>query len=120
MSTIIRRFEDLEVWQEAMRLAKEVYQHTKSSKDFGLRNQMQRAAVSVPSNISEGFERQTNKEYIQFLYIAKGSCAEVRTQLYIAKEVNELTQEVTDALVEQAVKVSKMLYRLIQTRKEKF
>src|SRR5437870_6461434 len=83
----IKHFEDLEVWKEARRLTRQVYRLTKDSrfsKDFGLSNQMQRAAVSIMSNIAEGFERGGNQEFIQFLYVAKGSCGEVRSQLYVA------------------------------------
>ena len=76
MDLKVTKFEDLEVWKEGMRLAKAVYHAMQGSKDFGLRDQMQRAAVSISSNIAEGFERNSNKEFIQHLYIAKGSCAE--------------------------------------------
>ncbi|MBI9067209.1 MAG: four helix bundle protein [Salinivirgaceae bacterium] len=85
MSLKIEKFEDLLVWQEAMDLAEKIYIFFKENSDFGFRNQIQRAVVSIPSNIAEGFDWQTNKEYMQFLYIAKGSCSEVRTQLYLAK-----------------------------------
>ena len=70
-----------------MRLAVALYKQLTSCKDFGLRDQIQRAAVSIPSNIAEGYDRNSNKEFIQFFYIAKGSCSELRTQLYIASEV---------------------------------
>jgi four helix bundle protein len=83
----IKYFEDLEVWKEARRLTREIYRLTqdgKFSRDFGLREQIRRAAVSVMSNIAEGFERGGNQEFIQFLYVAKGSCGEVRSQLYVA------------------------------------
>ena len=83
----IERFEDLIAWQKARKLTCEIYQITRQGafvKDFGLSNQIQRASVSIMSNIAEGFERGSNKEFIQFLYIAKGSCGEVRSQIYIA------------------------------------
>jgi four helix bundle protein len=82
----VKYFEDLEVWKEARHLTREVYRITsdsKFSKDFGLSNQSQRAAVSIMSNIAEGFERGGNPEFIQFLYVAKGSCGEARSQLYV-------------------------------------
>ena len=84
----IERFEDLEVWKESMRLTVEIYNQFKSINDFGLCDQMQRASVSIPSNISEGYERNSNKEFIRFLYIDQGSCGELRTQLCLATELN--------------------------------
>ncbi len=83
----IENFEDLRVWQKGIELVKQVYFLTaagKLSKDFGLRDQLQRAAVSVPTNIAEGFERSSRKEYIRFLLIAKGSAGEVRSLLRVA------------------------------------
>lgn len=89
-------FEDLDVWRDARSLTNAVYGATAESgfaKDFGLRDQIRRAAVSVMSNIAEGFERGGNQEFMQFLYIAKGSCGEVRSQLYVAKDQGYLTDE---------------------------
>ncbi len=83
-------FEDLPVWQNARELAVSVYKTTSKGKlreDYGLKNQIQRAVVSVSSNIAEGFERGSKQEFIQFLYIAKGSCGELRSQLYIAADL---------------------------------
>src|SRR5918996_5758171 len=83
----VKQFEDLEVWQEARYLTQTIYRVTRAkkfSKDFSLLHQIQRAAVSVMSNIAEGFERGGNQEFIQFLYVAKASCGEVRSQLYVA------------------------------------
>ena len=84
---LARYFEDLEIWKEARRLTREIYCLTSGSqfsKDFNLRGQIQSAAVSVMSNIAEGFERGGNQEFIQFLYVAKASCGEVRSHLYVA------------------------------------
>jgi four helix bundle protein len=81
----IKTFEDLEIWKEARCLTQDIYNISKApkfSRDFALRDQMQRAAVSIMSNIAEGFERGGNQEFVQFLYIAKGSCGELRSQLY--------------------------------------
>ena len=86
----IQKFEDLEVWKEGVRLSVEIYKSLGGCKDYSLRDQIQRSAVSIPSNISEGFERKGNKEFIQFLYIAKESCSELRTQLYIAVETGSI------------------------------
>ena len=81
---------------------------------------MHRSTVSIPSNISEGFERKGNKEFIQYLYIAKGSCAELRTQLYIAMKTKTIDNQKAIELIETTKKISAMLYKLIQTRKTKF
>nr|WKN38924.1 four helix bundle protein [Tunicatimonas sp. TK19036] len=117
---MVKRFEDREVWQESFNLSVVLYKLLSECKDFGLRDQMQRSAVSIPSNIAEGFERSMNKEFIHYLHIAKGSCAELRTQLYIAQEIKTLDIENTDEMIEQTRKISAMLYKLIQTRKNKF
>lgn len=112
----VKYFEDLEMWQEARRLAHQVYQATQDagfSKDFGLRDQIQRAAVSVMSNIAEGFERGGNQEFIQFLYIAKGSCGEVRSQLYVALDQGYIAREQFDELFNSFKKLSGMIANLI-------
>lgn len=116
----IEKFEDLNVWKEAMTLSEDIYKVLKNVKDFGLCDQMQRASVSIPSNIAEGFERESNKEFIRFLYIAKASCGELRTQLYLSKSIGIIGDEVSTKLLEQTRKISAMLYKLIITRKEKF
>jgi len=87
------KFEDLNVWKESMKLSVDVYKAIKNCKDFGFRDQIFRSTVSIPSNIAEGFERQSNKEFIQFLYIAKASCGELRTQLYLAIKINLLEKK---------------------------
>ena len=116
----IGRFEDLEIWKEGMRISVKMYEILQTCKDYGLRDQMQRAAVSIPSNIAEGFERQTNKEFIQFLYIAKGSCGELRTQLYLAKELKVITDEDFTTLLSKLVQLSSMISNFIKTRKTNF
>ena len=116
----IHRFEDLDVWKEGMRLARDIYKRMQNSRDYGLRDQMQRAAVSIPSNIAEGFERKSNKEFIQFLFIAKSSCGELRTQIYLAIEIGVIEKNDGSELIERTRKISAMLYKLITTRKEKF
>jgi four helix bundle protein len=117
---MINRFEDLEVWKEGMRLAAEIYRLLDGCSDYGLRDQMQRAAVSIPSNIAEGFERNTNKDFIRFLYISKGSCAELRTQIYLARETGIINKKVGDDLLEATKKISAMLHKLIKVRNDKF
>jgi four helix bundle protein len=110
-------FEDLEIWKEGMRLSVTVYKLIKNCNDYSFRDQIRRAAVSVPSNISEGFERQTNKEFIQFLYIAKGSCAEVRTQTYLAREFDYINQDDYKMLMEYCKLLSSKIQSFINSRK---
>ncbi len=120
MSKKIEKFEDYDVWKISMRLTLNIYRNLKECRDFGLRDQMQRAAVSIPSNFSEGYKRQSNKEFIRFLYIAKGSCAELRTQLYLASELNIIEKSISNGLIKETLKISGMLTNLIIARKEKF
>jgi four helix bundle protein len=113
-------FKELRVWQEAKSLAVDVYKITKEgelAKDYGFRDQMQRAAVSIASNIAEGYERNSDKEFIRFLMIAKGSISELRTQLEIAKDIKYVTQDKFDLIEEKCIKIGSMLTKLIQSRK---
>jgi len=110
-------FEQLDVWKDGCRLAVEIYNLLKDCKDFGLRDQMQRAAVSVPSNIAEGSERQSKREFIQFLHIAKGSCAELRTQLYIAAKIGVITAAEVGKAAEHCKAVSRQIQALIASLK---
>ena len=103
-----------------MRLSVELYGSLKDCKDYGLRDQIQRSAVSIPSNIAEGFERQSNKEFIRFLYIAKASCGELRTQLYIAIELGIIDKKRGEEFIERTRKISAMLFKLIKFRKENY
>ncbi|HEV7683741.1 MAG TPA: four helix bundle protein [Pyrinomonadaceae bacterium] len=116
----VRTFEDLLVWQLAIELVKRVYVLTASglfSRDFGLRDQLRRAAVSIPTNIAEGFERASRKEYLNFLNIAKGSAGEVRSLLYVALEVGYLQMESHQALREEVMKISSYLFNHIRAIK---
>ncbi len=91
----IKRYEDIQAWQKARELVKVIYQITSKgdfARDFGLRDQIRRASVSTMSNIAEGFCRQTDKEFIQFLYIAKGSASEMQSQLYVALDLGYLSE----------------------------
>jgi four helix bundle protein len=97
----VKNLEDLEIWKDARMLIRIIYRITrepKFSKDFALRDQIQRAGVSIMSNIAEGFERGGNQELVHFLYIAKASCGEVRSQLYVAVDQSYLTQKDRDEL----------------------
>ena len=112
----IKNFEDLEIWKEARSLTREIYTLSKTSqlsKDYGLRDQMQRAAVSIMSNIAEGFERGGNQEFIQFLYIAKGSCGELRSQFYVALDQEYVDQNIVENLQIVLKRLSVMIKHLI-------
>ena len=101
-------FEELEVWKPACQLAVNIYDVLRESRDFSLRDQMQRSAVSIPSNIAEGSERG-GKDFERFLRIALGSAAELRTQTYIAKRIGLLTDDQFKPLIIELKKISKML-----------
>ena len=109
------RFEDLEIWQESMRICKEVYAAFKDCKDFGLKDQLQRSSVSVPSNIAEGYERKSKKETMHALYISKGSCGELRTQLYLAVSLKYIDKEKGMALISRCALLNVKIYNYIQT-----
>jgi four helix bundle protein len=119
-NTKINTFEDLNIWKEGMCICIKVYEIMRNCRDFGLKDQMQRASVSIPSNIAEGFERQTNKEFIYFLYIAKGSCGELRTQLYLAKELKTIEDDCFNDLLPRTKQLSSMISNFIKTRKNNF
>jgi len=118
----IESFEDLIVWQKGIELVKTVYLHTSDGdfkKDFALRDQIRRAAVSIPTNIAEGFERSSRKEYLQFLNIAKGSAGEVRSLLRVALEVGYINPTTYGQLRDDVVALSRRLYNQIKAIKEK-
>ena len=108
----ITRFEDIESWKAAREVANLIYsasRREKFSRDFALCNQIRRAAISIVSNIAEGFERDGNKEFLQFLSIAKGSCGEVRAQLYVAFDQEYLDKETFDQLSTKLVSTSRLI-----------
>ena len=112
----VKNFEDLEIWKDARLLTKAIYQMTKDtrfSKDFALRDQIRRASMSVMSNIAEGFERGGNQEFIQFLYVAKASCGEVRSQLYVVLDQAYVAQKDCDAASKSFRRLSIMISNLI-------
>jgi four helix bundle protein len=111
-------FEDLEVWKRACRLAVEICSLMRDSREYTLKDQMSRAAVSIASNISEGAERGSSAEFIRFLNIAKGSAAELRTQLYIASKLGAIIPEDKALLLISEVKeISNMLQGLIRSKR---
>src|SRR5262245_43610043 len=108
----VKQFEDLHVWQEAREIVREVYKVTKQRgfiRDFSLKDQITRAAVSSMSNIAEGFERGTRKEFIQLLNVAKGSNGEVRSQLYVALDQQYIDQRTFNKLRDSALGLSRRL-----------
>jgi four helix bundle protein len=109
------RFEDIVAWQKSKELAKEIYSCFGDSIDFGFRNQILRASVSVMNNIAEGFERKSNNEFKYFLYISKGSCGEVRSMLTLAFELQMINEENYKKLFELSEEISKILSGLIKT-----
>lgn len=111
----IERFEDIKAWQKAKDLSVSVYRLFEHSKDFGFKDQIQRASVSVMNNIAEGFERKGNKEFAYFLYVAKGSCGEVRSMLILAKELGKINDSDFDSLFKQAEEISKMIAGFIKS-----
>ena len=113
----IDRFEDIEVWRKARELVKAIYAISNEgsfSRDFGLRDQIRRAAVSIMSNIAEGFERDGDREFLQFVSIAKGSTGEVRAHLYVALDAGYIDQETFARLFDMATQISRMLAGLMK------
>ena len=112
--TAIRSFEEIDAWKEAREITQKVYALTKGkefSRDFGLRDQICRAAVSIMSNIAEGYESQTPGVFIRYLAIAKGSAGELRSQLYVALDQSYITKDEFDALCDKSRKIASQLYR---------
>ena len=113
----IKKFEELESWRKARKLTNAIYQATASgsfNRDFGLKDQIRRASISILSNIAEGFERGGDKEFFQFLAVAKGSCGEVRAQLYIAVDQAYLTQSLFEELSQNTVEIGRLISGLMK------
>ena len=113
----IEKFEDIKAWQLGRSLVKEIYQITKSkncAKDYGFREQIQRSAVSVMSNIAEGFERYNKKEFIQFLNYARGSAGETRNHLYIALDLNYIDEKDFCRLKDMCESISRHIWNFMQ------
>lgn len=112
-------FRDLKVWQKSMDMVLAVYNATTdlpADEKFGLANQMKRAAVSVPSNIAEGHGRNSNKEFIKYLYISRGSLLELETQTEICFRLNFINSDIRNSLTAQFTEISKMINALIEYR----
>jgi four helix bundle protein len=110
----IERFEDVESWKESRLLVRDVYKRLTLCKDLGFKNQMQRAAISIMSNIAEGFDRGSNKEFVQFLVIARGSVSEVKSQAYAGLDIGYLDEEVFMAITDRCTKIINLLNGFIR------
>lgn len=110
----VKNFEDLEVWKRSCQIAVDIYTTLNTSKDYGLKDQMQRSAVSIASNIAGRAERASTPEYIRFLRIAKASCAELRTQIYISQKIRNQTQQEPLGNVQHLIKESKEISKMLQ------
>ncbi|MCL5071069.1 MAG: four helix bundle protein [Actinobacteria bacterium] len=111
----IEKFEDIISWQKGTELSVKIYSIFRSNKDYGFKDQIQRAAVSISNNIAEGFERQSNKELVKFLFIAKGSAGEVRSMLSVAFKLNYIDKFQYDDLYNQCLEISRLTSGLIKT-----
>jgi len=119
---VLKTHYDLDVWNKSIVLVSKIYKTTvKFPKEeiYGLTSQIKRASISIPSNIAEGASRQTNKEFIQFLYIALGFASEVETQLIIANNLGFITQDELSLLLNELIKIKKMLNGLIKHLKDR-
>jgi four helix bundle protein len=112
-------FEDLEIWQQGVDLAASVYAAFAQSRDLSFRDQVRRSAVSISSNIAEGFERGSNAEFVRFLYYAKGSCGELRSQIHLARRVGLLSDANSSTLFEEARCLSRRIGALINVRQSR-
>ena len=108
------QFEDLDVWKRSHLLAVKIYKSFSKSTDYGFKDQITRSALSVPSNIAEGYERYSAKNKIRFLFYSKGSCAELRAQVYIAIDIGYIGQTDGQSIIRETTEVSKMLQGLIK------
>ena|SRR5690606_17404896 len=111
----IQKFEDIIAWKKAQDLAVIVYKTFGSSKDFGFKEQIQRASVSISNNIAEGFDRMSDKEFIRFLYIAQASCSEVKSMLYLAERLGYINNEQKMLLIEKSNEIGKIIRGLIKS-----
>lgn len=111
----INTFEDLIVWQKSKNLCLIIYKLFILSKDFGFKDQIQRATVSISNNIAEGFERRSNKEFKQFLFISKGSCGEVRSMTYLAFDLKYINQNDFELINDLTIEMSRLLSGLIKS-----
>ena len=109
------KFEDLDVWKRSARMSAEIYMAMADLKDYGFKDQICRSGLSVPSNIAEGMDRISQKEFLQFLRYAKGSCGELRTQIYIWQEIGYIEKPMAHAWIQESKEISSMLVGLMKT-----
>lgn len=115
--TTVRSFADLSVWKRATNLSVAVYRELQNLKDFGFRDQITRSSLSIPSNIAEGFERKSHKEFVVFLNYARGSCGELRTQIHIGREIGYISEKAGRVWLEETREISAMITALMRTTK---
>jgi len=111
------RFEDLEVWKKSAALCSDIYKNAYNFRDINFKGQITRSALSISSNIAEGFERESDRECIRFLFYAKGSCGELRSQIYIGIKIGYIEKQMGFKWIEQATEISYMICSLIKTKK---
>ena len=115
-------YQELEVWQKAINLVTEIYKTTRTfpkEKIYALSSQTQRAAISIPANIAEGWGRNMTKEYIQFLRIARGSLLEVETHMIISKNLNYVNEQILESILQKTKQINKMINSLIKSLTKK-
>jgi four helix bundle protein len=110
-------FEDLDVWKKSARLCADIYKRLRELKDYGFKDQITRSSLSISSNIAEGFERESQRECLKFLSYAKGSCGEVRSQIYIGMEIEYIDRTTGRGWISEAREISAMLSGLMKTKR---
>ena len=111
------RFEDLDVWKRSARLSADLYKELRDLKDYGFRDQITRSGLSVPSNVAEGFERESQRDCIKFLNYAKGSCGELRCQIYIGMDIGYIPKDIGRKWIAETTEILAMLSGLIKTKR---
>ena len=111
----IQKFEDIIAWKKGQDLAYEIYQTFRSSKDFGFKDQIQRAAVSVSNNIAEGFDSMSDRKFVWYLYVSIASCSEVKSMLYLAQRLKYINDERTKILIELCNEIGRITRGLIKS-----
>ncbi len=113
----VQKFEDLIAWKKSQDLAVSIYREFEGSKDFGFKDQIRRAVVSVSNNIAEGFDRSSRADFVRFLYFALASCSEVKSMLYLAERLGYINADKREFLITQASELSRILTGLIKSLK---